>query len=122
MAKMKKEQIARIIAKELPGRRLAQTSASTDARRSQAAPEATTPEIDTLIRKFGLTPDSALPGADSGLRNSRRAFRQETSNGDTVDDEIALVEKADTADPLSRANRPKATVISSNGKIIGSQG
>jgi hypothetical protein len=115
MAKMNKEQIERIVAEELPGRRLAQTSASTDARRNQAAPEASTPEIDTLIRKFGLTPDSALP-------NSRRALDQETSNGDTVDDEIALVERTDSADPLSRANRPKAKVLSPSGKVIGSQG
>jgi hypothetical protein len=114
MAKMKKEQVERIISRELPGYRLRQASETIDSsRRITSAAEATTPEIGQLMRKFGLSAESAgiSDGGSSG-----------TSNGDSVDDEIALVEQTNAADPLSRGNRPKAKVLSANGKVIGSQG
>jgi hypothetical protein len=120
MVKMKKEQVERIISRELPGYRLRQASETIDSnRRTTSAAEATTPEIGQLMRKFGLgSSDESAGLRDAGLTDRSGG----TSNGDSVDDEIALVEQTNAADPLSRGNRPKAKVLSANGKVIGSQG
>lgn len=118
MAKMGKAQVEAIVAKELPGYRVQQVSAAVDSTIPRVPAEETTPEVDQLMKKFGLEEEAQEPLRDAATRNSAR----DVSNGDSVDDEIAVVERTDTADPWSRGNRPKAKVISSNGKIIGSQG
>ena len=113
MVKMKKQQIEQIIANELPGHRLAQSSNSVDAKPVKA--EASTPEIDRLMKKFGL-------GSDEQPETDGSNWDSKLGNGDITDDEIVLVEKTDQADPLSRGNRPKAKVLSPEGKVTGSQG
>ena len=113
MAKMTRTQVEEIVAKELPGYRVVGNAArNVDSTRMRKQPEASSPEIEELFRKFNLDDDDA----ESGFA------RDGVSNGGTLDDEIALVEKTDPVDPLSRGNRPKAKVLTPRGTVKGSQG
>ena len=113
MAKMSRSEVEEIVTKELPGYRvLPKQSDAADSAGLRRQPESSSPEIGRLMKKFNLDSD------DVDAESARSAV----PNGGGVDDEIALVEKIDPADPLSRANRPKAQVLSSKGTIKGSQG
>jgi hypothetical protein len=112
MAKMKRSQIETIIARELPGHRvLRNPNEGLDSAGVRQPPEASTPDSDELLRKFHLSDDFDTDYRERG-----------TPNGTAVDDEIAIVEKINPADPLSRGNRPKAKVLSARGTVKGSQG
>jgi hypothetical protein len=114
MAKMSRNRVEEIVAKELPGYRvLSKPSEEIDSRPVRRQAEASSPEIGQLMRKFGIDEDNEV---DSGWSTDARP------NGDAVDDEIVLVEKMNPIDPLSRAHRPKAKVISERGTVKGSQG
>jgi len=113
MAKMTRRRVEEIIAKELPGHRvLPKPNDSIDSASLRQKPEASSPEIDRLLKKFNLDGDEFDPDYT----------RDAVPNGGAVDDEIALVEISNPADPLSRGNRPKAKVLSSRGTVKGSQG
>jgi hypothetical protein len=114
MAKMSRSKVEEIVAKELPGYRvLPKPNDGIDSARVRRQPEASSPELDQLMRKFGIDGDHDI---DFGYSPDA------VPNGGAVDDEIELVERASPADPLSRGNRPKAKVISPEGRIKGSQG
>jgi hypothetical protein len=105
----------RIIERDLPGYRIVEQSsenADSDAgEKSKPQPEASTPNIKELRRKyFGL--------ADEWLNNSDTRASDDAGNDD---DEIVPVEPENKADPLDRGGRAKSVVIS-NGEITGSQG
>jgi len=119
-----KKQLEAIIARDLPGYRLAARGLETD--RLTAEPDLIAPDIETLRRKyFG---DEAGPVADApagttrarkGKASSRaRATKAEAEK--TADEEIVAVEPKGPA-PFDAAARPK-TVIISNGKVVGQQG
>jgi hypothetical protein len=118
MAKMAKKDLERIVRKEMPGYRLArkpkQGRAGADARASarQAAPEARTPSLDALKRKYlGAAAARAAGGAARKKGRGRGA------------DRIVAVEPEAAAHPWDRAARPKAVVISGKDKkIVGTQG
>ncbi len=55
MARMSDEQMAEIVEQEMPGYRMADrstTGGELDARQDRAAPEASTPELETLRSKY----------------------------------------------------------------------
>jgi hypothetical protein len=114
MAKMSSSKIEEIVSKELPGyRALARPNNAIDTTRVRRQPEASSPEVDRLMRKFKIDADDDVDftGSPDGV-----------PNGGVTDDEIVLVEKVNPADPLGRGNRPKAKVLSESGKVTGSQG
>jgi hypothetical protein len=122
MAKMARNDLERIVRKEMPGYRLTRRPkpgrAAADARASarRAAPEARTPSLDALKRKYlGAdavpAPKKATRGADTRKGRGRGA------------DRIVAVEPESAAHPWDRAARPKAVVISGKDKkIVGTQG
>jgi hypothetical protein len=129
MARKSREELDEIVRRELPGYHVAPQAApdpradgAIPARR--AAPDAGTPDLDTLRRKYlrnpgagGQTAADELaggnPGPDAG--DAGRA-------GDADDDQIVAIAPDDHPDPWDRAVRPKSVVIDPDGKILGAQG
>lgn len=107
MTKMSRKKLQEIIEREEPGARLVEGAPGRDAERL-AATDFDTPDLAQLREKF-LGPSDASASADA----------------DDDDDEIAIVsvEKGAKSDPLDRASRPKAFVVSEKeGRVIGRQG
>jgi hypothetical protein len=115
MAKMKKEEIEKIVRREMPGFHVASKTGSrnaTDSARKRPAPDADTPDLKALRRKY-------LSG------DSKRDTRQQTDARpvENDDDEIVAVEPDDAEDSLDRVSRSKAIVVSgAKKKIVGKQG
>ena len=115
MGKLSMDEKKRIIERDLPGYRIVEQSSETphsdSGEKSKPQPEASTPDIKELRRKyFGL--------ADEWRNNSDTRASDDAANDD---DEIVPVEPENKADPLDRGGRAKSVVIS-NGEITGSQG
>ncbi|HEX6179299.1 MAG TPA: hypothetical protein VF057_13135 [Thermoanaerobaculia bacterium] len=113
MSKLSRDEIAAIVKKH--GYRLVPEQ-RTDAARS--TPEAATPELSRLKSKYG--------GARTASGVASDHDEPSILNGDNaVDDDetIVLVEPETKRDAFTRANRPKAKVISGRTKkFTGSQG
>jgi hypothetical protein len=114
VAQLSQDELKEIVARDLSGYRLADTSPAVDAQSSvRAAPEATTPDIEMLRRKY-LGPEATAKGAEVSFGVGGDA---------TTDDSIVAVQPDTTPDPWSRSARPKAVVISGSEKrVIGAQG
>lgn len=116
MARVSKEEMAQIIARDMPGYRIAEPEAVPDsdsADHTRAGPEAVTPDVDVLRRKyFG---DEAGTQAESDTA----AHRGESDQ----DEEIVSLVPKDSLDPLDRARRAKTVVFShSQKRVVGFQG
>ena len=116
MAKMKREELQRIVQRDMPGYRLTRkktAAAGADSPRSTQKADATSQSLDALRRKYsGKSSATGRPDVAAG-RNVRSAD----------DDEIVAIEPEETANPWDGAARPKAVVISGrNKRIVGKQG
>jgi hypothetical protein len=117
MARMKDEDLERIVRRDMPGYRLtpkSKAAAGMDASRGRPRVDAGTPDLETLRRKY-----------------ASRDFQTSAASSDQVgggvanadDDAIVTVERESGADPLDPGSRPKAVVISGrNNRIVGKQG
>jgi hypothetical protein len=115
MGKLSMEEKARIIRRDLPGYRIVEQSAEDSADQAvesvRRPPEAGTPDIRELRRKyFGLVDEFA---------NGPETVESDAAPDD--DDEIVTVEPENKADAFDRGGRAKSVVIS-NGEVTGSQG
>jgi hypothetical protein len=125
MAKLSKDDLQRIVEKEMPKYKVAETPATpgpADGAKTRAKPEAQTPDLQTLRKKYlrekFLSDDAAGGGYQDGEPNGNPAA---DAAGD--DTEIVLVEPKVAPHPLDRGSRPKAIVVSTTQKkIIGKQG
>jgi hypothetical protein len=117
MAKMKREELQRIVKRDMPGYRLARkkkAAAAADSARSVQGAEARSPSLDALRRKYSGKASIVTPRPDVRARVRTR---------DTDDDEIVAIEPEEVADPWDGGSRPKAVVISGrNKRIVGKQG
>ena len=115
--------MADIVARDMPGFRIAEPAEAPLADAlpdtTRGLPEASTPDIEELRRKyFGeeaaageVAAAAANPGADAA------------ANDDDNDEEIVHVVPKDSGDPWDRARRPKSVVFSHKAKrVIGYQG
>jgi hypothetical protein len=124
MAKLSKDDLQRIVEQQMPKYKLADTPAApasaSDGATTRAKPEAQTPDLETLRRKY--LREKFLNDAGGGHPNGEPNGQPATdAAGD--DTEIVLVEPKAAPHPLDRGSRPKAIVISrSKKKIIGEQG
>ena len=121
--KLSKEEVQRIIEEQMPNFRVAQTydTPARDANggKTRAKPEAHTPDMKTLRRKY--LREKFLEGTDGLSTNEPNEVPAADASGD--DTEIVLVEPKTAPHPLDRGSRPKAVVISTKDKkIIGTQG
>jgi hypothetical protein len=121
--KLSKEEVRRIIEEQMPNFRVVQTyeSPGRDANggKTRARPEAHTPDIKTLRRKY--LREKFLEGTDVLPANEPNEVPAADSAID--DTEIVLVEPKTAPHPLDRGSRPKTVVISTKDKkIIGTQG
>jgi len=108
--------MAEIVERDMPGYRVAEPGdepAGDALDAARAAPEAATPDVEELRRKYfgeeAIEPDQVAcnPGPD------------ETG----TDEEIVHLVPTDSADPWDRAKRPKAIVFSHRErKVVGYQG
>lgn len=126
MARKSREELNEIVRRELPGYHVApqpEPGAEADAAMpaGRAAPDAGTPDLDTLRRKYlrnpgegGQTAADELGAGDPGLA--------ERGIEDADDDQIVAIAPDDRPDPWDRAVRPKTVVIGPDGKILGAQG
>lgn len=112
---MTKKRLEQIIARDMPGYRLASHALGAD-RASSAEPDLVAPDITALKRKyFGA---DALPEADNPGHRATRA-RAAKPKAD-VEEQIVAVEPKEGG-AFDAAARPK-TVVISNGKIVARQG
>lgn len=117
MARMKKEDVERIIQREMPGYRVApqRGGPGADAPRKRATAGAGTPDLEALKRKY-LSKEPKTSGSAATGRDSVHTRRNE-------DDEIVVVEPDSVVDPWDRVSRRKAVVVSGREKrIVGKQG
>lgn len=118
MGKLSMADKERIIKRDLPGYKIVEQSdedAADEAAESlKQPPEAGTPDIRALRRKyFGLV-DEWANGPDTGASDAAVSDEDD-------EDEIVAVEPENKSDPLDRGGRAKSVIIS-NGKVTGSQG
>jgi hypothetical protein len=121
VARVSSKEMADIVARDMPGFRIAEPAEAPLADAADAAPrglpEASTPDIADLRRKyFGDETGAAGPAAmgDAGA---------DAAPADDNDEEIVHVVPKDNSDPWDRARRPKAVVFShSEKRVVGYQG
>jgi hypothetical protein len=117
MSKLSMDEKDRIIKRDLPGYKIVEESSGEDAggsvEQSKPQPEASTPTIKELRRKYFGSADEWRNHADSNP--------SESSGNSNDDDEIVVVQPENKADALDRGWRAKSVVIS-NGEVTGSQG
>jgi hypothetical protein len=119
VARVSSKQMAEIVARDMPGFRIAEPEeaplADAAPGTARGAPEATTPDIAELRRKYFGEEADELAGAGGEAAVDAEA-------GDN-DEEIVHVVPKDSADPWDRARRPKSVVFSHREKrVIGYQG
>jgi hypothetical protein len=117
MARLTRKQMADIIARDMPGYRIAepeQMPATDAADLTRAKPEAATPDVEVLRRKyFGAQAGHPGGGGDTAAHQ----------NDDDADEEIVQLVPKDGADPWDRARRPKSVVFShKQRRVVGYQG
>ena len=115
MGKLSMDEKDRIIKRDIPGYRIVENpseEAESDAlEQSKAQPEAVTPSIKELRRKYFGLADEWANGPDSSASDA----------GGDGEDEIVVVQPENKSDALDRGGRAKAVVIS-NGEVTGMQG
>jgi len=111
MARLKREELEKIVDEQLPDHRLSSTTEPADSTAGKfVKPQASTPPIDDVLNRIDFGEES-------------HALAMTADQEEKLDDSIELVEPKNPADPLSRQTRPKAQVISGKKKkVIGSQG
>ena len=122
MAKMRKEEIERVIQKKMPGYQVVPKKPKTDSRDSSTPVQSDTPDIAALRRKY-LRRRPELDGRTEGTRRS--SGRDDNPGPAGEDDAIVEVEPKDRSRDLQLpgGSRSKRVVISGDSKdIIGRQG
>ena len=124
MTKLSKDDLQGIIEQQMPKYKLTDTTSvagALDGARMRAKPEAQTPGLETLRKKYLREKFLTNPGGghEDGEPNGQPA----ADAGGDDDTEIVLVEPKVAPHPLDRGSRPKAVVVSSTKKkIVGEQG
>jgi hypothetical protein len=130
MAKLSKDDLQRIVEKQMPKYKLTDTTVSTPAAdtggRTRAKPEGQTPDLQTLRKKYLRNKflNDSSNSTDAGTRGDEGEPNGEPAI-DTAGDEteIVMVEPKVSPHPLDRGSRPKAVVVSTTQKkIVGEQG
>lgn len=121
MAKLGKEDRDRIIKRDLPGYRVveqrkSEADESADTATAPVRPEAGTPDVAELRRKYFGSSDSAADSVSTGHNPGSNPGGYEED-----EDEIVRVTPESVADPLDRGARAKSVIISRRG-VKGSQG
>jgi hypothetical protein len=125
MARRSREELDEIVRRELPGHHVvtgpgaAGSPVADAAPPPREAPDAGTPDLDTLRRKY-----LREPGRPGGTTADLRAAEAPAADAGAApdDDQIVAVAPDEGPDPWDRAVRPKSVVIDPEGRIIGSQG
>ena len=127
MAKLSNEEMQRIVEQQMPRYKVcvpdaAPAAADAGGTATRAKPEAETPDLKTLRKKY--LRDKFLGTTDNGLDQTGEPNPQPATDAGADDDtEIVLVEPKTEPHPLDRGSRPKAIVVSTTQKkIIGQQG
>jgi hypothetical protein len=124
MAKLSKEDLQRIVEQQMPKYKLAETPSApgaADGAKTRAKPEAQTPDLETLRKKY--LRETFLSDAGGGGHEGVEPNGQPAADAAGDDTEIVLVEPKVVPHPLDRGSRPKAIVVSTTQKkIVGEQG
>jgi len=123
MAKMSREDLATIVAEQMPGYVLAEEPADADAAfRAHAEPEADTPDLTSLSRKYlGDASDWAVETGSIGSSDADAAGNPGSDEGG--EDTMAVVYPRNAQDASSYDAGPKTIVVSAaDRKIISAQG
>lgn len=120
MAKMSEEDLDEIIKRDLPGFKVAKRIDGLDSRAAEMDPDATSPLIDELRRKF-LGRSLRVPGDDSALDSGGSEAATDTDV--EIEDEIVAVEPESGTDPTDQRSHSKVAVVSGKDqRVIGTQG
>ena len=124
MTKLSKDDLQGIIEQQMPKYKLTDTTSvagALDGARTRAKPEAQTPGLETLRKKYLREKFLTNPGG--GHEDDEPNGQPVADAGGDDDTEIVLVEPKVAPHPLDRGSRPKAVVVSSTKKkIVGEQG
>jgi hypothetical protein len=125
MAKLGREDRDRIIKRDLPGYRVveqrqSEADESADTTTAPVRPEAGTPDVAELRRKYFGSSDSAADSVSTG-HNPGSNPGSNPGGFEEDEDEIVRVTPESVADPLDRGGRAKSVIISREG-VKGSQG
>src|SRR5262249_29827816 len=124
MAQMSRQELEDIIARDMPGYRLAkQTGGTPDTTQRRDAAwghvDATTPSLNRLHQKYLF---SKYGAPDAAQTESDTVQSEDTQDGED-EDEIVAVEPTNAPHPWDLGARPKVVVVSGREKrIIGRQG
>src|SRR5215208_2134693 len=107
MARLSKEELQRIVEAEVPGYTVAERPPESDATASRVAPDASTPDVETLRQKYGG--ESAAP-RDEAPHNPGNPHDDPAEK--PTDSAIVIIEPKDASDDRDRDAGRKAVVIS----------
>jgi hypothetical protein len=121
MAKMSEEDLDEIIKRDLPGFKVAKRIDRLDSQAAETDPDARSPLIDELRRKF-LGRSRQADDNDSAL-DSHGSRAGDTDSDDEIEDEIVAVEPDSGTDPTDQRSHSKVAVVSGKDqRVIGTQG
>jgi hypothetical protein len=124
VAELSDRDLDKIIKRDMPGYRMARRTKATDERAREAEPDARSPDLDALRKKFlgkdatgadELSTDAAVEAVD--------ADEPATVEEADADETIVPVEPEAPRDPTDQRSHSKVAVVSNRDqKVIGSQG
>lgn len=119
MTEFSREQLESIVEEQMPGWGLAQEPFAADAApHTRARPEASTPDIATLFRKY--------VGEEAPATDPTGSLASEETGADAAhenpEDVAVRVEPKEAADAWDHGPGAKTIIISSEGEIISAQG
>ena len=126
MAKLSEDELARLVAEQMPGFKLVKQGPAMDAVFASARPDAVTPDIEALRRAYlgdGSYAEVAKAADYAGATAAGGAVAGGAAAMPTEAEEVqmAVVEPATPGDAWDHGAGPK-TIVVSGGRIIGSQG
>jgi hypothetical protein len=129
MAKLSKDDLKRIVEKQMPKYKLSDTTVSAPAAdtgsQTRAKPEGQTPDLETLRKKYLRNKflNDSNDSTDAGTRGDEGEPNGQPIDTSGDETEIVMVEPKVSPHVLDRGSRPKAVVVSTRQKkIVGEQG
>jgi hypothetical protein len=123
MERIPEDELERIIERDAPGYTLARPREGEDERVVRAEPEETSPDIETLRKKYLGDAESADAADDAGESANLDSEDAESPTENTAEDEIVAVRPKKPGDPYDQPARPKTVVVSGKDRrIVGRQG
>lgn len=122
MAKLSKKAKEEIIKRDLPGYKVAAAGHSDEIDALWAAPEASSPDLDALRKRY-LGTNSPTGNASGEAEVDTPSHAGAGLDEEELEDEIVPVEPEAESDSTDRRSHVKVAIVSGkDGKVVGTQG